>query len=139
MAIELGARSTVDPAVDDVVEAVRDLTSGGATASIDTTAIVDVLFQALDCLGPRGTCVALGVGMPPFDFSLERLSAGKSLRRTIEGDADPHEFIPRLLELHARGQLPVEKLIRTYRFEDFGQAVRDAETGATIKPVLTFA
>jgi aryl-alcohol dehydrogenase len=139
VAIELGARSTVDPAVDDVVEAVRDLTGGGATASIDTTAIVDVLFQALDCLGPRGTCVALGVGMAPFEFSLERLSAGKSLRRAIEGDADPHEFIPSLLELHARGQLPVEKLIRTYRFEDFGQAVRDAETGATIKPVLTFA
>lgn len=138
VASELGAGVTLDPGVDDVVEAVRDRTGGGATASIDTTAIVEVLFQALDCLRPRATCVALGVGTPPFDFSLERLAAGKSLRRTIEGDADPHEFIPRLLELRARGQLPIEKLIRTYRFEDFGQAVRDAESGATIKPVLVF-
>jgi aryl-alcohol dehydrogenase len=138
VASELGAEVTLDPGVDDVVEAVRDHTGGGATASIDTTAIVEVLFQALDCLRPRGTCVALGVGTPPFDFSLERLSAGKSLRRTIEGDADPHEFIPRLLELRARGQLPIEKLIRRYRFEAFGQAVRDAESGATIKPVLVF-
>ena len=39
-------------------------------------------------------------------------------------------------ELHARGELPVEKLIRTYRFADFGRALRDAESGATIKPVL---
>jgi aryl-alcohol dehydrogenase len=138
MASELGAKITVDPAADDVGEAVRDHTGGGATAAIDTTAIAEVLFQALDCLAARGTCVAVGVGTPPFAFGLERLSAGKSLRRTTEGDADPHEFIPRLLELRARGLLPVEKLIRTYRFEDFGQAAYDAGTGATIKPVLVF-
>ena len=71
--------------------------------------------EALDCLGARGTCVALGVGMPEFAFGMERLARGKSLRTAIEGDADPHELIPRLLELHARGELPVERLIRTYR------------------------
>ena len=97
-----------------------------------------MLLQALDCLGARGTCVALGVGMPEFAFGMERLARGKSLRTTIEGDADPHEFIPRLLQLHARGELPVEKLIRTYRFGDFGRALRDAESGATIKPVLVY-
>ena len=107
---------TLDPEVDDVVEAVRDHTRGGATSAIETTAIADVLLQALDCLGARGTCVALGVGMPEFAFGMERLGRGKSLRTTIEGDSDPHELIPRLLQLHARGELPVEKLIRTYRF-----------------------
>jgi aryl-alcohol dehydrogenase len=76
--------------------------------------------------------------MPEFTFAKERLARGKSLRTSIEGDADPHEFIPKLLELHARGQLPVEKLIRTYRFEDFEQALHAAESGATIKPVLVF-
>ena len=120
LAAELGATVTLDPKVDDVVEAVRDHTHGGATSAIETTAIVDVLLQALDCLGARGTCVALG----------------KSLRTTIEGDSDPHELIPKLLQLHARGELPVERLIRTYRFADFGRAMRDAESGATIKPVL---
>ena len=97
-----------------------------------------MLLQALDCLGARGTCVALGVGMPEFAFGMERLARGKSLRTAIEGDADPHEFIPRLLELHARGELPVERLIRTYRFGELDRALRDAEAGATIKPVLVF-
>jgi aryl-alcohol dehydrogenase len=136
LAAELGATVTLDPRVDDVVEAVRDNTRGGATSAIETTAIVDVLLQALDCVGARGTCVALGVGMPEFPFGMERLARGKSLRTTIEGDSDPHELIPKLLALHARGELPVEKLIRTYRFADFGRAMRDAESGATIKPVL---
>jgi aryl-alcohol dehydrogenase len=136
LAAELGATVTLDPEVDDIVEAVRDHTRGGATSAIETTAIVDVLLQALDCLGARGTCVALGVGMPEFAFGMERLGRGKSLRTTIEGDSDPHELIPELLQLHARGELPVEKLIRTYRFADFGRAMRDAESGAAIKPVL---
>ena len=136
LAAELGATATLDPEVDDVVEAVRDHTRGGATSAIETTAIGDVLLRALDCLGARGTCVALGVGMPEFAFGMERLGRGKSLRTTIEGDSDPHEVIPKLLQWHARGELPVEKLIRTYRFADFGRALRDAESGATIKPVL---
>jgi aryl-alcohol dehydrogenase len=138
LAAELGATVTVDPDAGDVVEAVREHTGGGATSSIETTAIPGVLLQALDCLGARGTCVALGVGVPQFSFAMERLARGRSLRTTIEGDADPHEFIPTLLELHARGLLPVEKLVRTYGFSDITQAVRDAESGATIKPVLAF-
>ena len=56
----------------------------------------------------------------------------------IEGDSDPHEFIPALLQLHARGELPVEKLIRTYRFAEFARAMADAESGATIKPLQVF-
>jgi aryl-alcohol dehydrogenase len=138
LAAELGATATIDPGDDAVVDAVRDHTSGGATSSIETTAIADVLSQALDCLGARGTCVALGVGMPEFTFAMERLARGRSLRTTIEGDADPHEFIPKLLELHARGRLPVEKLIRAYSFGEFARAIHDAESGDTIKPVLVF-
>lgn len=135
---ELGATVAVDPTVEDVVEAVRDLTGGGATSSIETSGIVGVLFDALECLGARGTCVALGVGMQPFTFETSQLGRGRSLRTSIEGDADPHDFIPKLLELHAQGRLPVEALIQRYDFEDFDRAVRDAESGATIKPVLLF-
>jgi aryl-alcohol dehydrogenase len=136
LAAELGSTLTLDPEVDDVVEAVRDHTGGGATGAIETTAIGDVLLQALDCLRARGTCVALGVGTAELRLGMQRLARGKSLRTTIEGDSDPHEVIPKLLQWHARGELPVEKLIRTYRFADFGRALRDAESGATIKPVL---
>ena len=112
--------------------------AAGATSAIETTAIAGVLLQALECLGARGTCVALGVAMPEFAFDMQRLARGKALRTAIEGDADPHELVPRLVELHARGELPVERLIRTYPFAEFGRALRDAESGAAIKPVLVF-
>ena len=94
LAAELGAIVVLDPQVDDVVEAVRDHTGGGATSAIETTAIGDVLLQALDCLGARGTCVALGVGTPELRLGMERLSRGRSLRTTIEGDSDPARVHP---------------------------------------------
>ena len=44
------------------------------------------------------------------------MSGGKTVRGVIEGDAAPQEFIPRLVELHRQGRLPLEKLIRRYDF-----------------------
>jgi aryl-alcohol dehydrogenase len=46
--------------------------------------------------------------------------------------------IEKLLRLRAAGELPVEKLVRTYAFTDIEEAIADMESGATIKPVLLF-
>jgi aryl-alcohol dehydrogenase len=54
----------------------------------------------------------------------------------IEGDAVPQDFVPQLLALHADGRLPLEKLIRTYAFDDIDTAAAEAAEGTTIKPVL---
>ena len=54
------------------------------------------------------------------------MSGGKTVRGVIEGDAVPHDFIPRLVALHAAGRLPLEKLSRRYDFEDIDIAFADA-------------
>ena len=64
------------------------------------------------------------------------MSGGKTVRGVIEGDAAPQAFIPRLVELHAQGRLPLEKLIRRYDFGDIDAAFADAASGKTVKPVL---
>ena len=67
------------------------------------------------------------------------MSGGKTVRGVIEGDAAPHDFIPRLVALHARrAGFPLEKLIRRYDFEDIDAAFADAASGTTVKPVLEF-
>ena len=66
------------------------------------------------------------------------MSGGKTIRGVIEGDAVPHELIPRLVALHRSGRLPIEKLIRRYEFEDIDAAFADAASGKTVKPVLQF-
>jgi aryl-alcohol dehydrogenase len=44
----------------------------------------------------------------------------------------------RLLDLHAQGRFPVDRLVRNYSFAEVSLAIGDSLSGATIKPVLTF-
>jgi aryl-alcohol dehydrogenase len=137
LAAELGATATVDPASEDVVAAVRRYTGAGATHALDTTAIGAVINQAIDALAPLGTLALVGIGVPEVAIDVQSLiGAGKTIRGVIEGDAVPQRFIPQLLELHAAGRLPLERLVRTYDFDAIETAVADAASGATIKPVL---
>ncbi|MFI7699423.1 hypothetical protein [Nonomuraea sp. NPDC049480] len=64
------------------------------------------------------------------------IAGGKTVRGSIEGDAVPAGFLPRLPRMRANGSLPVEKLIITYPFEEIGQAV--ARAGVAVEPVLVF-
>ena len=139
IAAELGATATIDPASDDVVDAIRQLTGAGATHALDTTAIGAVINQAIAALAALGTLALVGVGTPEVAIDVQSvIGGGKTIRGIIEGDAVAQQFVPRLLELHAEGRLPLEKLIRTYEFDDIDTAVADAGSGATIKPVLVF-
>ena len=139
MATEFGATHTVDPMADDSVEAVREATGGGADTALDATAIPAVIHQAVDALATRGVLAVVGVGEPEVTVNItEMINRGKTIRGVIEGDATPQEFIPRLLEMHARGEFPVDRMMRNYPFEDIETAVADAHSGATIKPVLVF-
>src|SRR6476620_1182413 len=139
LALEVGATAAIDPAAGDALDAVRAATDGGAGYALDTTAIPEVIRQAVDGLATRGVLAVVGVGQPEVTLDIsEVINRVKTIRGVIEGDAVPQEFLPRLLEMHARGELPVDKLIRTYPFEDIATAVADAVSGATIKPVLIF-
>jgi len=137
LAAELGATATVDPGSDDVVAAIRVLTDGGATHALDTTAIGTVINQAIDALAVLGTLALVGIGIPEIGFDVQSLiGGGKTVRGVIEGDAVPKKFIPQLIELHDQSRLPLEKLVRTYAFDEINVAVADAASGSTIKPVL---
>jgi aryl-alcohol dehydrogenase len=137
LAAELGASATIDPAADDVIGAIHELTDGGATHAIDTSAKGAVINQAIAALGPRGTLALLGIGIPEFGMDVRSvISGGKTIRGVIEGEAVPQDFIPLLIALHRDGRLPVEKLIRTYEFTDIDAAFADAASGTAIKPVL---
>ena len=137
LATELGATATIDPGLDDVVGAIRELTGGGATHALDTTANGAVINQAIEALAPLGTLALVGVGAPDVPISVRNIiGGGKTIRGVVEGDAVPQQFLPRLLALHHEGRLPVEKLIHKYLFDEINRAVADAASGVAIKPVL---
>jgi aryl-alcohol dehydrogenase len=137
LAMELGATSVLDP-TDDVIAHLPDLTGGGPTVAVDTTALPAVIATALATLRACGTLALVGLGALHADLPVGLIMAkGLRVRGVVEGDSDPHVFIPRLAELSRRGELPLEKLVTRFAFDDFGAAWSAATTGTAIKPVVT--
>lgn len=137
LASELGATATVDPTDGDVAERIVGLTAGGAQAAVDTTALPDVLATALGVLRSRGRLAVVGLGTPvaPLPVGLI-MGKGLTVRGVVEGDSEPQTFIPYLVDLVRRGDLPVERMVTRYEFSEFGRAWEAARTSATVKPVL---
>lgn len=140
LATELGATHTIDAGgVGDVVARIQEITGGGTDFSVDTSANPHVARQAVDCLATLGTAAMVGLGPVGSELSVDMVSLLLSGRRIVgatEGDAQPREFIPKLMELHSQGRFPFHRLVRRYSFDDINQACEDVESGAATKAVL---
>ena len=82
----------------------------------------------------RGGAPPLGSQIPVDVPNL--LGRGIRLVGTNQGDSNPRQFIPRLIELHRQGRLPFDRLIRPYPFDQINAAAQDAAEARTIKPVM---
>jgi aryl-alcohol dehydrogenase len=139
LAKELGATHAVNAKSEDPVAAIQKITKGGADFTLETTGRPDVVRQAVDSLGTRGTCGIVGSAPIGTQASFDMgglMSPGKAIRGIIQGDAVPELFIPQLIELHRQGRFPFDRLIRFYTLDEINQAAADSESGATIKPIL---
>ena len=136
LAAELGATLTLDPTAGDAAAEIVKLT-GGVAGAVDTTARPDVIAAAVGVLAARGTLALVGLGAPTAELPVTLIMAkGLTVRGVVEGDSDPHTFIPQLAEHYRGGRLPLDRLVSTFAFDEFDRAWAAAKTGAAIKPVL---
>lgn len=137
LAREFGAAHCLDGADPLLKKLLRKL--GGLDFVIDTSGMPDVMSAGLEALCARGTLLCLGVSpagsILPVDLG-SLLIGGKRIRGSIEGDAVPRDFVPQMIDYFRQGLLPLEKLVKTYRFDGINTALDDARSGAVIKPVL---
>jgi aryl-alcohol dehydrogenase len=138
MAKELGATHTLNAGEVDPVEAILEITGGGAEFSLECVGNPKVLRQAVDVLPRCGVCGLLGVVPPGTEVSLDMdlIMNGRTVMGILGGDAIADLFIPKLIELYRQGRFPFDRLITFYPFDDIQQAVEDMEAGKVIKPVL---
>lgn len=142
LALELGAVHVIDPAAtEDVLAAVKELSGGGVNHALDTTGIPAVVGVAVETTVAHGT-VGL-VAVPPPEAMLpanmmSMLVRGTTIKYITEGDADPQEFIPRMIGWYSEGKFPFDRLIRKFPFAQINEAAHASEDGSAIKPVLIF-
>ncbi len=138
MAKDLGATHTINSTEVDPVEAILEITGGGAEYTLECVGNPKVLRQAVDSLPLRGVCGLLGVVAPGTEviLDMDKIMNGRTVKGIIEGDSIPDLFIPKLIELYRQGRFPYDKLITFYPFDDINNAVADMEKGLVIKPIL---
>lgn len=140
LARTLGATHVLDPAAGDLTAAVRAILPHGVDYAFDTTGRPDVLAAIMGALAPKGVLGVVGIPPPgtplPGDMG-SVLTFGQTVRGIIEGDSDPDEFLPRLIDEWRVGRLPLEKLVKTWPFADINAAIEAQHHGDCVKVVLT--
>ncbi|MGW4487823.1 NAD(P)-dependent alcohol dehydrogenase [Amycolatopsis sp. NPDC004368] len=141
LALDLGATHVVDTSVSDLpTELNRICGSRGLDFVVETTGNIGLIQQLVTHLAPRGR---LGIiGAPPAgaqaQFNVNFMIPGRGIEGITLGSSEPETFVPWLVDAVRSGTLPIERLTRTYPFEEIDKAVADAKSGATIKPILLF-
>jgi aryl-alcohol dehydrogenase len=145
LAAELGA-VTLDPRDPqqgfDLLAAIKACGGGaGVDYALDTTGIPALANLATDALMPNGTLGLLGFPPPDAQMPMNMMSLftrGIGVKFIVEGDSDPQVFIPQLVALYQAGKLPLERLVKTFPFDQINEAMASTENGTAIKPVVVF-
>ncbi len=143
VARRFGATDVVDASLQEVAEAVRDITGGRGADYVFVAAGVPRLVETgCDLLRRGGTLVLVGIPPSGSTVTLDPVAiADGSLRLigTKMGSSRPHEDIPRLADLYKSGKLKLDELVsRRYGFDEIDDAVSDTRAAAHLRSVVVF-
>lgn len=138
LALSLGADLWVNPAKEDAVSRVKELTEGrGADIVFNTTAVADVFAQAISMVGKTGRLIQYSSMHPdaPAPVSPQMLHSGEMV---LTGSISPDntDFF-RANRLISSGIISMKKLIAAvYPFEEAQQAFEKAITPGTFRVII---
>ena len=113
LAQEVGATDAVAGG-EGMVDAVREVTGGGADVVVETVGSARVLADAYAATRRGGTCVTVGLPHPSQQLAIPAVSLvaeEKTLRGSYLGSCVPALDVPRFVDLHLAGRLPVDRLL----------------------------
>lgn len=110
-ALMLGADAAINAASEDVPEAIREITKGGAQVSIEALGIAQTTNASVECLATLGRHVH--VGMPAGDGTMEiNMRAIYSKQLAFYGTRGmPAWKYPSLLEMIERGEVDLTPML----------------------------
>ncbi|MEY3358128.1 MAG: hypothetical protein RIR87_1187 [Actinomycetota bacterium] len=142
LAEKLGATHLVNAAQVNAVEAVREITKGGADYVIETSGSAKVAETSFDMLG-EGAVLTL-VGLPPhgtkiaFDMT-KFIPSEMSVRGCHVGSLRPRIDLPRYCEMYLTGALDLESLVtQTYSLPQINDGFARLTKGTKGRGVVVF-
>lgn len=124
---QMGATHVIDASSHDPVEAIQNLTNGGADYSFEAIGIAKVAEQAYEAIRPGGTATI--VGMIPVGENLQiegrTFLQEKKLQGSLMGSNRFRIDMPKYIELDRQGRLQLGDMItRRLKLEDVNEAFR---------------
>ncbi|KAG5980348.1 hypothetical protein E4U55_004126 [Claviceps digitariae] len=142
LALELGATHTLLGDDPKLISKVRRITSThGVDYAADCSGVPTVVAAMIECLGSRGHATSVGTSPPGDTTNIDifaHILHGRRYSGCCEGDAIPSKMLPFLMDQHAKGNFPIDKLVSFYDFNDFQRALDDAARGTALKAVLVW-
>jgi S-(hydroxymethyl)glutathione dehydrogenase/alcohol dehydrogenase len=138
---DLGATHVVDASSHDPVEAIREITDGGADYTFEAIGNKRAAEQAFESLANGGTATI--IGMIPVGQKIELDGSAFLTEKRIQGsNMGSNRFrkdMPRYIDFYMRGILKLDEMItRTGRLEDVNEAFRAMKAGEVARTVLKF-
>ncbi len=145
MARKFGMTNFINPndiGTDKVVQAITDLTGGGADFSFECIGNVNVMRQALECTHRGwGTSIIVGVAAAGQEISTRpfQLVTGRNWRGTAFGGARGRTDVPKIVDWYMEGKIEIDSLItHTMPLEDINRGFELMEKGESIRSVVIY-
>ena len=143
LAEKFGMTGFIDASkVDNVVEAVIEMTGGGADFSFECIGNVNTMRQALECCHKGwGESVIVGVAGAGQEISTRpfQLVTGRVWRGTAFGGAKGRTDVPKIVDWYMDGKINIDDLItHTMPLTDINKAFDLMHEGKSIRSVVTY-
>ncbi|HJO11786.1 MAG: S-(hydroxymethyl)glutathione dehydrogenase/class III alcohol dehydrogenase [Gammaproteobacteria bacterium] len=143
LATRFGMTDFINPTdVDDVTQAIIDLTSGGVDYSFEAIGNVNTMRQALECCHKGwGESYIIGVAGAGQEISTRpfQLVTGRSWRGTAFGGARGRTDVPRIVDWYMNGKIEIDPLItHTLSLDNINEAFELMHAGQSIRSVVVF-
>ena len=140
LARQLGATDAFDASDPDCVAKVREATGGGLDYAFEMAGSVKAMELSYQVTRRGGTAVSAGLSHPDHNFAVQHVNLvaeEKTVKGSYVGSCVPVRDVPNLIELHARGRLPVDRLMsETVGFDGLNAAFDKLAEGKTVRQIL---
>ena len=143
LAEQFGMTDFVNPKdVDDVVQAIIDLTDGGVDYSFECIGNTDVMRQALECCHKGwGESIIIGVAAAGREIATRpfQLVTGRVWRGTAFGGAKGRTEVPQIVDWYMDAKINIDDLItHTFSLGDINKGFELMHAGESIRSVVVY-
>ena len=128
--------------VDNVVDAIVQLTDGGADYSFECIGNTQVMRQALECTHKGwGRSIIIGVAEAGAEISTRpfQLVTGRRWEGSAFGGARGRTDVPKIVDWYMDGKIDIDSLItHTLKLEDINEGFALMKSGESIRSVVVF-